>query len=432
MREAIGAFLASFTAAFGRRASETASTTFAIAVTVYLVTLIAFLLYLVSAILAAYQFQDRLASVTQATNGSLVAAIQDARIAARLDRELTEVGEELSKLGPAETGDDTAPGPEYWSRLDALLRGTESTYQLGLNSVLSADQYRGYLEGIPQGSLSQDNLDLANQIIEDFDEALREFASRSATNGSNDGAQSNDERAVLETRERSLRSRIDEARAKTEEYDALVNLGRELRELSEACVFGISERSRFFCIGSFAEQARSILVLALTIAMGAVGSSIYITEQYVSGQAGGRSLQWFIVRPLLGVVTAIAIYILARSGQLAFSDESSSAAGLNPWTISFLAIISGLLSEQAIKKIGAAGRSFFSTEGEHERPRWLLTARLPKNTAATGELRAALDTTDELLSDWLQGRVAVPEAKQEIIAAWCKTARRELFTDLPP
>lgn len=96
-----------------------------------------------------------------------------------------------------------------------------------------------------------------------------------------------------------------------------------------------------------ATQPESVLVFVLVIAMGALGSTIHITQYFLSGELG-RPLTWYFIRPLLGTVTAVAIYILAKAGQLVL-DPSKASATMSPWFISFMAIISGLLSGAALR-----------------------------------------------------------------------------------
>lgn len=124
------------------------------------------------------------------------------------------------------------------------------------------------------------------------------------------------------------------------------------------------------CTNPFTTMDRSSLVIFLTMAMGMLGSTIYITQEYVRARSNGqdagnqwqrsyRPISWYIVRPFLGVATAISIYILAKAGQISLTS-GSAAQSLDPFFISFLAIISGLLSEQAIQRISRAADPIFN------------------------------------------------------------------------
>ena len=107
-----------------------------------------------------------------------------------------------------------------------------------------------------------------------------------------------------------------------------------------------------------------ILTLILTLAMGALGSLLYITHDYFKRDSD-HPISWYLLRPFLGTTTALAMFILAKAGQMTISGgtaEESLIENLNPFFISFLAIISGLLSEQAIEKIKSAAEPIFRTE----------------------------------------------------------------------
>jgi hypothetical protein len=107
-----------------------------------------------------------------------------------------------------------------------------------------------------------------------------------------------------------------------------------------------------------------LLTLILSLSMGALGSVIYLTRTYLDPNVW-KPFTWYLFRPFLGAVTALAIFILAKAGQITISDVRISEGlkeNLNPFFISFLAIISGLLSEQAIEKIRSAGAAVFRTE----------------------------------------------------------------------
>ena len=106
-----------------------------------------------------------------------------------------------------------------------------------------------------------------------------------------------------------------------------------------------------------------LLILILAISMGAFGSVIHLTWEYFD-KTTRRRLSWYIFRPFLGAVLAFAIFILLKSGQMVLTNTTGVGAGaedLNPYFISFLAIISGILSEQAYAKISAAGTQIFNS-----------------------------------------------------------------------
>ena len=112
---------------------------------------------------------------------------------------------------------------------------------------------------------------------------------------------------------------------------------------------------------SMATMPRQLLTLILTLSMGALGSVIFLTLAYFRDQ-GEIAFSWYLFRPFLGMVTAFAVFVLAKAGQLTISSGSNVdvlSEDLSPYFISFLAIVSGLLSEQAIRRIRGVGDNIF-------------------------------------------------------------------------
>jgi hypothetical protein len=114
---------------------------------------------------------------------------------------------------------------------------------------------------------------------------------------------------------------------------------------------------------SFATMPPALLIPIVTLAMGALGSVIYLSVSVVVGEPP-RPFAWYLFRPMLGMVTAFAVFILVQAGALVITKppaEGGDPGQLNPYFIAFVAIISGLLSEQAVERIRGVGGSFFST-----------------------------------------------------------------------
>lgn len=193
-------------------------------------------------------------------------------------------------------------------------------------------------------------------------------------------------------------------------------------------------RLRFDILATMPAQ---LLTLILTLSMGSLGSVIFLTrELFREGEK--HSVNWYIFRPFLGMVTAIAIFVLAKSGQLVISDAGSAESGrmsetLNPFFVSFLAIISGVLSEQAYEKIHTTGKSFFQT-GVGENARWGVHLRKIMDAQGKTPAEAAkyLSQSVEVIQDWMDEQAQVPENAQKIIAAWLNKPGREIFSDQSP
>ncbi|HMV43362.1 MAG TPA: hypothetical protein PK079_00185 [Leptospiraceae bacterium] len=185
-----------------------------------------------------------------------------------------------------------------------------------------------------------------------------------------------------------------------------------------------------------ATMPAQLLTLILTLSMGSLGSVIFLTRELFREQEK-HSINWYIFRPFLGMVTAIAIFVLAKSGQLVISDGGNETnrmyETLNPFFISFLAIISGVLSEQAYEKIHNTGKSFFRA-GAGENARWGVHLKkiMESQNKTVAEAAKYLNESIDVIQDWIDEQDQVPEEAQKIIAAWLGKPSREIFSDQSP
>lgn len=178
-----------------------------------------------------------------------------------------------------------------------------------------------------------------------------------------------------------------------------------------------------------------VLTLLLVISMGVLGSSLQILHSIFRGQRR-ESLGSYALRLGTGAVTALVIFIVAKAGVPIVADASklSGDAPINPYFISFVAIISGLLSEQAILMVLAQGQKFFAT-GDTGPDRWAVRD-LSADVQAPGLSKAALadylGLTEDDTGDILKGDRKASSDQQQTIAIYLRHTIRELFTDIPP
>ena len=114
-----------------------------------------------------------------------------------------------------------------------------------------------------------------------------------------------------------------------------------------------------------------VLVLMLVISMGLLGSSLQLIYIWIM-QIEQKNVAFYILRPFFGVITAFVIFIVAKAGIPLIADPSRVGANapINPYFISFLAIISGLLSERALAALLRLGSSYFRETDTGEPARW--------------------------------------------------------------
>ncbi|MCK5099081.1 MAG: hypothetical protein KAR45_13320, partial [Desulfobacteraceae bacterium] len=206
-------------------------------------------------------------------------------------------------------------------------------------------------------------------------------------------------------------------------YESLPNHLNELEYLREW---------KFDLLAKMPDQ---LLTLLLALSMGALGSVIYLTRTFLDPKSD-KPFKWYVFRPILGMVTALAIFILAKAGQIIISDNSMSPGisnKLNPFFISFLSIISGVLSEQAYEKIHSSGATFFHVEiKDNERWAFELNEELKNKGKEASEIAILTGAPLKVVNEWIEERLPVPEMEQKIIAAWLDKNIRDLFRDLPP
>ena len=118
---------------------------------------------------------------------------------------------------------------------------------------------------------------------------------------------------------------------------------------------------------------------------------------------------------------------------LAGSPISDTVSGeLNPFFISFLSIISGMLSQQAYEKISTAGSRLLATPQE-ETPRYVrasvLIPAMKRQKKTPSDLVPYVSETEAKINEWFTEKEEVSEVSQSIISAWLGISIRELFTE---
>jgi hypothetical protein len=179
-----------------------------------------------------------------------------------------------------------------------------------------------------------------------------------------------------------------------------------------------------------------VLVLALVIAMGLLGSSLQLVYVYVT-QFEQKSVSYYLVRPFFGIIMAFVIYIVAKAGIPLVTDTTrlGTTTSINPYFISFIAIISGLMSERALTSLLRLGTNYFRDTDGTEQSRWArtdLTKSFQEANRDPDKLRKLLKAKTSEWDEWIKGKEPMPGSAQVIIAGVLEQDRRDLFTDIPP
>lgn len=107
------------------------------------------------------------------------------------------------------------------------------------------------------------------------------------------------------------------------------------------------------------------LTLIVTIASGALGTVVAFSRRYYSSTSSSDlTLSRLFVNVGEGNAAAIAIFLFSGAGMLALTQGGGSAENveLSPYTVAFVAFLSGFMAEDAFASIQAAGKRLFATE----------------------------------------------------------------------
>ncbi len=177
------------------------------------------------------------------------------------------------------------------------------------------------------------------------------------------------------------------------------------------------------------------LTLWLVILMGILGSALQITHAYcVKNQ--NITFSAYFLRLSLGAITALVMFIVAKAGVPVIADASrlGGDAPINPYFVAFLAIISGLLSENALANVQEQGMKFLG-HGPAGPDRWArrdLTPDLRAAGLSPGGLAAYLGSDEETTEAMLKGEQKMDTDSQKLVAISLRADPRDLFTDIPP
>jgi hypothetical protein len=190
-------------------------------------------------------------------------------------------------------------------------------------------------------------------------------------------------------------------------------------------------------VNELSRLPRELLVLALVLSMGVLGSGLFMATRFEEDYA---LLSWpaQILRPCAGAVTALVLYIVVKAGLLVVADPTQVGghAPVNPFFISFLGILAGLMSERVLHAVKNVGETFLHRgEGAPEdRARWTTGDLSPMIVAArrTPEQLAAClaPMSPDDVREIIQARRPAKAREQQVIAAFLGRDPREIFTDL--
>lgn len=239
---------------------------------------------------------------------------------------------------------------------------------------------------------------------------------------------------ALDTR---LKERIDSAgklfgaantALATELVERIVNVTSELDSLSE--IWGR-------VIYSTALWTNDMLVLLLLISMGILGSALNLLAIFFTNDKDSLSFGEYPLRLAFGAVLAIVMYIIAKAGVpiLADTTKLGSTAPLNPYFISLLAVVSGLMSDRAMGTIRNVATNLLQSVGGGDFSSRYTQVDLDTALAAAKRdvdgLARVLGIKSEEVKKLFSGNDTVSPDRQKLIAAYLGRPIRELYSDIP-
>lgn len=193
------------------------------------------------------------------------------------------------------------------------------------------------------------------------------------------------ERAQLVARQRLVSGQVAEANRRVfalqqtvvPDYEHFTRVRGEAHALAAMSPLGVS--------AFLAQGHPALLSTVLVLLMGALGSLLYLFPAYLN-RAEPVTMAEIVVRLIFGMCAALAFYVLANAAIAGFSIASSvqqatTSSMLNPFTVSLVGIVAGVLSEDIAKWIQDRGRGIF-TQGGAAAPS---TAAAPASSSNNGD-----------------------------------------------
>ncbi len=141
----------------------------------------------------------------------------------------------------------------------------------------------------------------------------------------------------------------------------------------------------------------ALLSTFLVLSMGALGSLLYLFPAYLNRPEPVTMAEIF-VRLIFGMCAAIAAYVLTNAAISTFQitdtqTQAATSAGLNPFAVSLIGIVAGVLSEDIAKWVQDRGRGVLQITGSTRGNVPGSTAQRADDAAPTGGLvnNTALD-----------------------------------------
>jgi hypothetical protein len=174
-------------------------------------------------------------------------------------------------------------------------------------------------------------------------------------------------RVELEGQQRALGVQVAESQRRiyalqqsvVEDYAIYPRVSREVHALVSMSPLGVS--------AAMAQGHPAMVSTILVLLMGALGAILYLFPAYLT-RAEPVTFAEIAVRLIFGMCAALAFYVIANATIAGFNlqsgvEQASTAAALNPFTVSLIGIIAGVMAEDIAKWIQDRGRGVLQAGG---------------------------------------------------------------------
>jgi len=155
------------------------------------------------------------------------------------------------------------------------------------------------------------------------------------------------------------------------------SISDQLEEISRQAAVHATAQARLDALGGAAPPFGPLFValvkfptifltLIVTIAAGGLGTVVSYTRSSRRGEGFQRSVSRLFVGVGEGIAAAIGVFLFSGAGMLALTQGGGGGTGveLSPYTVAFVAFLSGFMAEDAFAAIQAAGKRLFK-QAEH-------------------------------------------------------------------
>lgn len=175
------------------------------------------------------------------------------------------------------------------------------------------------------------------------------------------------ERSALVARQRLVSGQVAEANRRVFALQQSVVPDYEHYQRVRGEAYALRNLSPLGVSAFLAQGHPALLSTVLVLLMGGLGSLLYLFPAYLNRPAPVTMAE-IIVRLIFGMCAALAFYVLANAAIAGFSIASSvqqatTSSVLNPFTVSLVGIVAGVMSEDIAKWIQDRGRGIFQQGG---------------------------------------------------------------------